>query len=123
MRKSMFTRASALVMALLTAWAALPLGARAADMSEYSTEEFEAAYTYEGSDLGTAETEVTVEPISAMVLVKGESAAVEVEVEETELSGFASFLYYDLPVILGAAVTTALILLIKKRVQKKAEGK
>ena len=73
--------------------------------------------------LGTAETEVTVEPISAMVLVKGENAAVEVEVEETELSGFASFLYYDLPVILGAAVTTALILLIKKRVQKKAEGK
>ena len=54
MRKSMFTRASALVMALLTACAALPCGAKAADMSDYSTEEFEAAYTYEGNDLGAS---------------------------------------------------------------------
>ena len=53
MNKSIFTRASALVMALAMACTALPMGSRAVtNMSEYSTEAFETAYTYEGSDLG-----------------------------------------------------------------------
>ena len=52
MKKNVFVRASALALALITACSALPFGARAVEMSAYSTEEFEAAYTYEGSDLG-----------------------------------------------------------------------
>ena len=54
MKRSIVTRASALVMALITACAALPVGAKATEMSTYSTEEFEAAYTYEGNDLGAS---------------------------------------------------------------------
>jgi len=53
MRKSMFIRASALAMALAITCTAMPLNVlAAADMTAYSTEEFEAAYTYEGDDLG-----------------------------------------------------------------------
>ena len=55
MKKSILTRTSALAMALTLACAALPVRTLAAtDMSVYSTADFEAAYTYEGDDLGAA---------------------------------------------------------------------
>ena len=57
MKKSILTRASALVMALAVSCTALPFGADAEETamsSTYSSAEFEAAYTYEGDDLGAA---------------------------------------------------------------------
>ena len=54
MKKTGFTRASALALALVLLCTALPVGAGAeeTDMSIYSTAEFEAQYTYSGDDLG-----------------------------------------------------------------------
>ena len=54
MKTRVFTRLCALTMALLLLGAALPVGvgAEGTDMRGYSSEEFEALYTYEGDDLG-----------------------------------------------------------------------
>jgi len=55
MKNNQFTRVSALVLALVLLCTALPVGAGAEETamsSFYSSEEFEAQYTYEGNDLG-----------------------------------------------------------------------
>ncbi len=54
MKKTMVTRLSAFALALILLCSLLPVaaGAEAVDMSLYSSEEFEAKFTYTGSDLG-----------------------------------------------------------------------
>ena len=69
--------------------------------------------------LGTAEGEVTVESISAMVLVKEAAPAAA----EAEQSGLSRFLMEDLPVLLGAVTAAAVMMLIMRKKQKKAQQK
>ncbi len=96
MKKSAFTRVSALAMALALLCTALPVGAGAeeTDMSSYSTDEFESQYTYEGDDLGAvwsreATTFRVWAPTADKVMVnlyEGGTAGVEDRIDQIEMA-------------------------------------
>ena len=96
MKKTVFTRFFALAMALALLCTALPVGAGAeeTDMSSYSTDEFEAQYTYEGDDLGAvwskeATTFRVWAPTADKVMVnlyEGGTAGVEDRIDQIEMA-------------------------------------
>ena len=96
MKKSAFTRVSALAMALALLCTALPVGAGAeeTDMSSYSTDEFECQYTYEGDDLGAVWSKDSTTfrvwaPTADKVMVnlyEGGTAGVEDRIDQIEMA-------------------------------------
>lgn len=96
MKRNMFVRFSALALALGMTCSLLPRAAMAAqtDMTVYSTAEFEAAYTYEGDDLGAVWTKDATTfrvwaPTADKVMVnlyEGGTAGVEDRIDQIEMA-------------------------------------